>query len=214
MAEGDRHFRGLIARFHEVAQRVSVPVIAKEVGQGMTGPVARRFVQLGAQGIDIGGMGGTNFIAVEAWRRGMVVDREWLRWGVPTAASLGEVIAEVEPWVTVVASGGIRSGHDVAKALAMGAHAVGVAGPLMRLAVAEEGGEALDQWLATLHATLKMIMVLSGVRTVAELKQRPLVMTGRTREWLQQRGYRAFLETLGQRDRFPAPMVDAISEKS
>ncbi|MCY0877370.1 MAG: type 2 isopentenyl-diphosphate Delta-isomerase [Firmicutes bacterium] len=214
MAEGDRRFRGLLQRFREVARDVTVPVIAKEVGQGMTGPVARRFVDWGARGIDIGGMGGTNFIAVEAWRRGLPLDQEWLRWGVPTAASLGEVLAEVAAEVTIVASGGIRSGHDVAKALAMGAHAVGIAGPLMRLAVAEDSDDALDRWLEDLHATLKMVMVLMGARTVEELRRRPLIMTGRTREWLELRGYLPFVEALSRRDRARASVAGALSEKS
>ncbi|PSR21525.1 MAG: type 2 isopentenyl-diphosphate Delta-isomerase [Sulfobacillus acidophilus] len=199
MAEGDRNFRGMLARFAEVCEAVSVPVIAKEVGQGMSGRAARRFVAHGARGIDIGGMGGTNFIAVEAWRRGVTVDQQWLRWGVPTAASLTEVVAEVKPAVAVIASGGIRSGHDVAKALSIGAHAVGIAGPLMRLAVAENGQEAMTKWLEELHLTLKMIMVLSAVRTVPELRRRPVLVMGRTREWLQIRGYLPFIEALGRR---------------
>ncbi len=199
MAEGDRQFRGMLARLAEVCQAVAVPVIAKEVGQGMTGRMARRFVEHGARGIDIGGMGGTNFIAVEAWRRGVTVDQEWLRWGVPTAASLSEVAAEIGAQSAIIASGGIRSGHDVAKALSLGAHAVGIAGPLMRLAVADDSDEILDLWLEDIHLTLKMIMVLNGVGTISELRHRPVLIMGRTREWLQLRGYASFVEAVGQR---------------
>ena len=199
MAEGDRDFFGMLDRLREVASSVSVPVIAKEVGQGMTGVAARRFVAAGAQAIDIGGMGGTNFIAVEAWRRGRTLDREWKRWGVPTAASLGEVAADLGLEFPIIASGGLRTGHDVAKAIAMGASAVGIAGPLMRLVIGDSPDAELDTWIQNIHWTIRMILVLMGARKVAELKQRPLIITGRTAQWLDVRGYAEYLRAVARR---------------
>ena len=196
MLEGDRHFRGMLAKLEEVASGVSVPVIAKEVGQGMTGAAARRFADHGVAGIDVGGVGGTNFVSIEAWRQGMEIDDEWKRWGIPTAASIGEVVGSVGSFVDVIASGGIRSGHDVAKALAMGATAVGVAGSLLRLATQDAPDRRLDEWLADMHGTLKMIMVLTGSRTVAEMSARPVLIMGRTREWLDARGYEEYRRSL------------------
>lgn len=200
MAEGDRHFKGMLNKLCEVTAGVSVPIIAKEIGQGMTGPAAERFVSCGVHSVDIGGVGGTNFIAVEAWRQGVKLDPEWQRWGVPTASSLGEVIDTVAPSVAVIASGGIRSGHDIGKAIAMGASAVGVAGSLMRIATGEDPDRKLDEWLESIHWTLRMIMVLMGARSLGELQERPVLVLGRTREWLGARGHEQFCASLATRE--------------
>lgn len=199
MAEGDRHFTGMLEKLKEVSSGLSVPTIAKEVGQGMTGPAAQNFVDCGVRGVDIGGVGGTNFIAIEAWRRGLEVDREWQSWGIPTASSLGEVYDTVGSQVHVIASGGIRSGHDVAKALAMGATAVGVAGSLMRLVTQDNPDERLDEWLASVKWTLTMIMVLTGARTVSELRECPVLISGRTQNWLYSRGHDDYCRQLATR---------------
>ncbi|MCL6547732.1 MAG: type 2 isopentenyl-diphosphate Delta-isomerase, partial [Alicyclobacillus sp.] len=120
MEEGDRDFRGALARLQEVAQGVGVPVIAKEVGQGVCAEAAVRFADAGVRAVDVGGRGGTNFVAVEAWRRGLALADSWQQWGISTAAALCEVVDAVGTRVDVIASGGIRSGHDVVKAMALG----------------------------------------------------------------------------------------------
>ncbi len=199
MSEGDREFSGFLEQFQAVAQSISVPTIAKEVGQGMTAGTAQHFVDLGAGGIDIGGMGGTNFIAIEAWRRGELLEDEWQKWGIPTVASLGEVVATMPAHIPIIASGGIRGAHDMAKALALGATVVGVAGPVMRLATRDHAEEALDGWLYQTHWTLKMLMVLLGVRTVSELRTRPVVLKGASQNWLELRGYGSFVQRLARR---------------
>ena len=199
MTEGDRKFRHLLERLREVREAVNVPIIAKEVGQGMTGSAARRFWEMRAQAIDIGGMGGTNFIAVVAWRRGESVDQEWLGWGVPTAASLGEVAAELSGRAAIIASGGVRSGHDVAKALAMGAQAVGVAGPLMRILAEPDGDEGLNQWIEGIHWTVRTIQVLMGAPRLSDLVKRPVLVTGWLGEWLELCGYGSYREPLTRR---------------
>ncbi len=200
MPEGDRRFSGLLARLHDVCQAVDVPVIAKEVGQGMGGDAARDFLAHGARAIDVGGLGGTNFIAVEAWRRGVTLDEEWAAWGIPTAASVVEVTAAVDGRVPVVASGGIRTGHDLAKCIALGAQTVGVAGPLLRLAMSDDEA-ALDRWFEHMAWTLRAIMVLMGARTLSDLRGSPAVVGGVTRQWLVARGYRARLEAMAARPR-------------
>lgn len=198
MPEGDRRFYGMLTQLRDVAQGVSVPVVAKEIGQGMTGRAARRFLDYGARAIDVGGRGGTNFMVVEAWRSGRALTDEWATWGLPTAVSLAEVLAAVPESVPVVASGGLRSGHDVAKSLAMGAQLCGIAGPLLRIA-ADGDEDRLDRWVTDVHDTLKTLMVLMGVRTIFELRQRPVVITGALGEWLQVRGANAFRERLARR---------------
>lgn len=199
MAEGDRDFQGMLAKLQEVCQRSTVPVVAKEVGQGMTGRSAKRFVDHGAKGIDIGGMGGTNFIAIESWRRGQTLDDEWRRWGVPTAASLAEVSHDIPSNIPIIASGGIRTAHDIAKSLIMGAQAVGVAGPLMRLASQADSDEPLDEWMSQIQWSLTTIMVLLGCTTIAQLKSRPALIMGQTAQWLSTRGYQSYVEQLARR---------------
>jgi isopentenyl-diphosphate delta-isomerase len=193
MAEGDRRFRGALAAFAEVCAGGGVPVIAKEVGQGVAAPEAERLVAAGARAVDVGGRGGTNFLAVEAWRRGRELPAGWELWGLPTAAALCEVADAVGARADVVASGGVRSGHDVAKAMALGAAAVGIAGPLLRLLSGPDGDAALDEFLGELHWTLRAILVLTGSRGWAALRRRPLAIGGGLREWLLARGLEALL---------------------
>ncbi len=200
MPEGDRSFRGLLDQLTETCARATVPVVAKEVGQGMLADAARRFLRCGVRGIDVGGRGGTNFIQVEALRAHQAIDPEWERWGVSTACSLAEVLSVASPEVAIVASGGIRTGHDVAKCLAMGATAVGVAGPLLRLAVLPDAEERLDVWATALHATLRTLMVLVGASDLQSLRQRPLLVVGQVREWLELRGLGRCTTQMARRD--------------
>jgi isopentenyl-diphosphate delta-isomerase len=199
MREGDRQFVGALDQLAAVIQSVAVPVMAKEVGQGMAREEIGRFVSAGVHAIDVGGLGGTNFMAVEAWRQGRRLDHEWLSWGIPTAASLCEALTAVPDGIAVVASGGMRSGHDIAKALALGAQAVGIAGPALKLISQPDGEGQLDQFLADLEWTLKAILVLSGCRNWDQLRRRPLLVTGRLREWLQLRGLGSWLHRLARR---------------
>lgn len=199
MTEGDRRFRGAMEQFHRIAGEVGVPVIAKEVGQGISGPEALRFWQAGARAVDVGGRGGTNFMAVEAWRRGHPLPPEWQTWGIPTAAAVAEAMAAVGSRLDIVASGGIRNGHDLAKAMAMGARAVGIAGPILRILAGPGGEEALDAFLTELQETARTILLLTGSRTWKELAHRPLVVVGRLREWMQARGLDDTLHAMGTR---------------
>ncbi|MDI3299554.1 MAG: type 2 isopentenyl-diphosphate Delta-isomerase [Bacillota bacterium] len=193
MAEGERRFRGALEAFHEVCAGAGVPVIAKEVGQGIAAPEAERLVALGAAGVDVGGRGGTNFLAVESWRRGMKLPAGWESWGIPTAAALCEVVDAVGDRADVVASGGIRSGLEVAKAMALGAAAVGVAAPFVRLLATPDGDAAVDAYIEEIHWSLRAALVLTGSRNWAELRRRPVVITGALREWLSARGRETFL---------------------
>ncbi|WP_273365168.1 type 2 isopentenyl-diphosphate Delta-isomerase [Alicyclobacillus herbarius] len=204
MAEGDRDFRGAEDALGDVVAALDIPVIAKEVGQGISAEEALRFAQLGVQGIDVGGLGGTNFMAVEAHRRGWQLAASWQQWGLPTAASLCEVVATVGERVDVVASGGVRTAHDVAKSLALGAVAVGIAGEfLRRVADPDEDAalNAVEQYVAELHWSLKTLLVLTGCRNWRELRSRPAVLTGRLRDWLSARGFADFTLHLARRGR-------------
>lgn len=199
MREGDRDFRGALATLDDVVRTVGIPVIAKEVGQGIASEQAASFARVGVRGIDVGGRGGTNFIAVEAWRRGMELAETWQSWGLSTAAALSEVVSEVGNDIDVIASGGIRSAVEIVKAMALGASAVGIAGPILRLVHEPDGEEAVSRYIAELHWGLQTLLVLTGCRCWAELRAHPVVVTGQLRAWLEARGKQAFLDSLRQR---------------
>ncbi|MDW7651678.1 MAG: type 2 isopentenyl-diphosphate Delta-isomerase [Bacillota bacterium] len=186
MCEGDTNFRDYRKRIEKVIRAVDVPVIIKEVGFGVAKEQAAIFRDMGAAAIDVGGKGGTNFMLIERRRAHLKTNRDLLDWGIPTAITLMEAKAGA-PGTDIVASGGMNSGLLVAKALAMGANAIGIAG-LAAKVLLSEGREALVLRLREMLSELKIIMVMTGANNMCELRHTPLVITGSTREWLEQRG--------------------------
>lgn len=189
--EGDRRAEGCAAALRQVVAEVGVPVIAKETGAGLARATARRLQRLGVAALDVGGVGGTSFAAVEGMRaesqgeaRGRQMGQLLRDWGIPTAVS---VVAAGGAGLPVIATGGIRSGLDAAKALALGATLVGVARPLLQAAL--EGDAAVDRWIEQLLQELRTVLFLTGSATVEQLRQRPRVVVGETRAWLDQLGY-------------------------
>jgi isopentenyl-diphosphate Delta-isomerase len=184
--EGDRRARGGAAAIADVVAGLDVPVIAKETGGGIAPSTARRLMDLGVAALDVGGSGGTSFAEIERLRaerqrdvHGAALGMALADWGVPTAAS---VAGAAPTGLPVIATGGIRSGLDAAKALALGATAVGVARPL--LVAAMEGDEAVEAWIERFVRELRAVLMLTGCDRVAALTRRRLVVTGRTRAWL------------------------------
>ncbi|HEX3016101.1 MAG TPA: type 2 isopentenyl-diphosphate Delta-isomerase [Desulfobacteria bacterium] len=184
MPEGDRNFRGMAENIRQLVKLSPVPVIVKEVGFGLSKEVAVRLCDLGVQWVDIGGAGGTNFVAIEHLRGGKSTVPE--DWGIPTAVSLLEVLAGC-PQLSVIASGGIRSAPDAVKALVIGADLVGIAGLWLRTLLSESYGE-LEERLTKLKQEIRTIMLLLGTKRIAELRYQPLVISGKTREWVNERG--------------------------
>jgi isopentenyl-diphosphate delta-isomerase len=185
--EGETKFDGVLNRLREVSSKLSVPVIAKETGAGLTSEVVKLLNRSGAKGIDVGGAGGTSWAAVESYResgkRRQLGITFW-DWGIPTAVSLIESTSSTD--LSVIASGGVRTGLDVAKAISLGADAVGLALPLLKPSV--EGN--LDYVISMLLEEFRTSMFLVGARKVEDLKQSPVVVTGKTAEWLALRGFR------------------------
>lgn len=184
MPEGDRCFRGIVEKVARIVETISVPVIAKEVGFGFSRESVQQLYQAGVRIFDTGGQGGTNFIAIEDKRGGMF-GGELDSWGIPTAVSLAEIVACKLP-VSIIASGGIRSAADAAKAFALGADMVGIAGPLLRILVSD-GIEKLDRWINDFLYRLQAVFLMSGARDIAAIRQKPVVILGPTAEWLRAR---------------------------
>lgn len=189
--EGDRRSRGCAAAIRDLAGGLGVPVIAKETGAGMSRDTAVRLRDLGAAALDVGGAGGTSFAVIERMRaqrqgdgRGAGLGESLAGWGVPTAVSVAGAAGAGLP---VIATGGVRGGLDAAKALALGATAVGVARPL--LVAAAEGAAAVDAWIEQFREELRAVLMLTGCTRPADLRLRPRVVHGETRHWLEDLGY-------------------------
>lgn len=185
MPEGDRDFRGMTERIARIVEAVSVPVIIKEVGFGITRESAEQLLKAGVRIIDVGGSGGTNFAAIENARRDIPLD--WLNdWGCKTSMALLESVS-VFTGGDVIATGGIRSGLDIVKALAVGASAVGMAGVFLRT-LRQEGTEALIRQIRGCHEEIRLLMTALGTPDIDSLRRAPAVIGGETAEWCRVRG--------------------------
>jgi isopentenyl-diphosphate Delta-isomerase len=182
-SEGDRNFRGVEATYQRLAAELPCPVFAKETGCGISAGVARRLAAVGVRDIDISGAGGTSWVAVEA-QRAQPGDRElgqrFWDWGIPTAASL--LLVQPCRFRTVIATGGIGNGLDAARALVLGAHAVGIARPVLQ--ALDRGGraEAL-RFVRGVERELRTALLLIGARNVAAAQQSPRVLSGELLHW-------------------------------
>ena len=182
MAEGDRTFVGYLNNIYRIAAGVDVPVIVKEVGCGIAREQAQLLAQTSIQAIDVGGAGGTNFLAIEAARKGRVLNPEMLSWGIPTVISTLEVASAIPDSMDLIVSGGVRSALDVVKALTLGGRAVGIAGPIVR-SLQETGMETTVTWFQQFMDDFKRYMILAGAANTEALHQSPIVIAGFSREW-------------------------------
>jgi len=188
--EGQTAFKGVLAKICEVAGELDKPVIVKETGAGIAAEDANKLEKAGVKAIDVGGAGGTSFAAVEYYRSESCSVQRFLGdvfwdWGIPTAASLAETTQTVK--IPVIASGGIRSGLDVAKALALNACLASVCQPALKAAV--KGAKATERMLSLLIEELRNVMFLVGAEKVQDLAKTPLVVSGKTAEWLKTRSF-------------------------
>lgn len=170
--EGQCNFADLVPRIAEVVEGLSVPVIVKEIGCGLSAKTAQRLLDAGVRILDSAGLGGTSWARIEAARAGdLPLGELFADWGVPTPDSIAE-LAALEG-VTVIGSGGIRNGVDVAKAIAMGAHVVGLAQPFLGPAV--ESAEAVYEKIQQTLRELRIAMFCVGARNLDELRRIQLV---------------------------------------
>jgi isopentenyl-diphosphate delta-isomerase len=173
--EGNTRFAGLLAKIEAICQALEVPVIAKEVGWGFSETDARRLAEAGVQAIDVAGAGGTSWSQVEMHRAEDDSQKRlaaaFIDWGIPTAQAILNV-RRAAPAVTVFASGGLRSGVDIAKCLALGARLGGMAGPYLKAAV--ESVEVTIQTIREVEHELKVCAFAAGAGTLAALNETTL----------------------------------------
>jgi len=180
--EGDRDFRGGLSALQRLCRELSLPVIAKETGCGVSRIVGLELRECGVRYVDVSGAGGTSWVRVESLRgdeRSRALGELLSTWGIPTAASLAMVN---DLGLELIASGGIRTGLDVAKAIALGARLCGAALPIYR-AYRAGGIAAATRFIDELVEGLKAAMLLTGARTIAELASQPVVRGDRLRAW-------------------------------
>jgi isopentenyl-diphosphate delta-isomerase len=187
MPEGDRNFTGWLHQIERIIRTVQVPVIVKEVGFGMCAETMHQLSEIGVKYVDVSGRGGTDFVWIENQRRGNK-DYSYLKgWGQSTVQSLLEAQQFLEnDKFAVMASGGIRNPLDIVKCLSLGAKAVGIAGPILRM-LQSDGSERVIAEINEWNIHLKSILTMLGVRTIHELRTCTLVITKEVREWCELR---------------------------
>ncbi|MGH2927375.1 MAG: type 2 isopentenyl-diphosphate Delta-isomerase [Solirubrobacteraceae bacterium] len=172
--EGDTRFRGLLTRIAALCRRLERPVIAKEVGWGLAPDVVHALFEAGVAGVDVAGAGGTSWSEVERHRLGdpwrQRVAATFAGWGIPTAEALVGA-RRAAPQGLVFASGGVRDGLDVGKAIALGADLVGLAGPFLRAAA--DGPEKASELGRELATALRVTMFCVGAGSIADLRGTP-----------------------------------------
>ncbi|MFX1515957.1 MAG: type 2 isopentenyl-diphosphate Delta-isomerase [Promethearchaeota archaeon] len=187
--EGDTKLKGLHEKAKELIQAHSIPSIAKEVGAGFSLHDIIQLKKIGFQAIDVQGAGGTSWAGVEAIRTSLPKFKNtgevYWDWGVPTA--LSTILAKRNFEGIIIGSGGVRSGLDIAKLIALGADAAGIAIPFL-FTVQQHSAEAVVQKIEEISYQLRLACFLTGSRHVQDLKKAPLMITGKTAELMKIHG--------------------------
>lgn len=176
---GDRDWRGLLTRIEELVKQLPVPVIVKEVGFGISGQLAAKLHEIGVKIIDVAGAGGTSWAAVEAERapneRLRTIAETFREWGIPTARALVDVRAAC-PDAMVIASGGIKTGLDAAKAIRLGANLAAQAAGVLPAAL--ESADAVVAHFEDRIEELRIACFCTGSATLDDLRRAPLLDKG------------------------------------
>jgi isopentenyl-diphosphate delta-isomerase len=183
---GDRDFSGGLATLARLVAELSVPIVVKETGCGLSASVLARVHGVGVRHVDVSGAGGTSWVAVETHRAegaAKALGRAFWDWGIPTAVSVA--FASAQGLDTILATGGVATGLDVARAIVLGAHAAGLARPVLQ-ALMNGGEQGAHGMLDGVEAELRAAMLLVGARDLAALRRVPRVITGELGEWLAQ----------------------------
>lgn len=174
--DGNTNFSTLLPKIEEVCHHLSAPLVIKEVGWGISKRVAEMLHEAGVAAIDVAGRGGTSWSAVEKYRaldeKMVNIAQSFADWGIPTAESI-QMVRQGAPGMTIIASGGIRTGVDVAKAIALGAHAAGIATPFLEAANIDP--QAVVDKLEEISEQLRIAMFCIGAANLEVLRDTPLL---------------------------------------
>ncbi|HEX2672799.1 MAG TPA: type 2 isopentenyl-diphosphate Delta-isomerase [Polyangiaceae bacterium] len=184
--EGDRDFRGGLATLERLRAELEVPVIAKETGCGLSQRVAAKLRRVGIEHVDVSGAGGTSWVAVETQRaqaEKKALGQAFWEWGIPTAVSVAWV--HRHDFQTVFATGGLHTGLDIARAIALGASAGGIARAALQ-ALEKDGPSGARRFFDGVEAELRATLLLTGSADLAALRQAPRVLVGELKDWLSQ----------------------------
>ncbi len=187
--EGTPRFRGVLKGIEMLVRELPVPVVVKEIGAGISAAVARRLLEAGVQIIDVAGAGGTSWAGVEMLRRKtgnrrrkqgarlQPASHEFWDWGIPTTDALRQVVNLKQQFtdLTVISSGGLRNGIDIAKSIAFGADLAGVARPLLQN-LRKHGVTGLRKLIDVWEHELRGVQFLTGARTIADLQNQQLIL--------------------------------------
>jgi isopentenyl-diphosphate delta-isomerase len=186
-AEGHRKFQGLTGRIARLNDRLEGKVLVKETGAGLSPEVLKRLASIGVKYIDVSGSGGTSWTKVESYRAQSKLLRKagktFADWGIPTAYSILNARRIFDEDTCIIGSGGIVSGLDSAKSIALGANIAGFARAVL-LAFVDNGVQGASDFVETNIYELKSAMLLTGSKNVAELQKAERLYTGKLNEWL------------------------------
>lgn len=170
-SEGDSNFKGLLAKIEQICAQLPVPVIAKEVGNGISAVMAKKLIEAGVAAIDVAGAGGTSWAKVESQRakdnRQRHLGQVFADWGLPTAECI-TAIRSLNSTIPLIASGGLKNGLDIAKSIALGADLGGLARPFLVAAIESEA--AVDELVKFLIAELEIVLFCTGNPNLSALK--------------------------------------------
>jgi isopentenyl-diphosphate Delta-isomerase len=170
--QGDTNFKGLLDRIALVCDRLPVPVIIKEVGNGISASMAQQLIAAGISAIDVAGAGGTSWAKVESERAKTALQRRlgetFADWGIPTTECITS-IRQIAPTLPLIASGGVRNGLDIAKAIALGADIAGLALPFLQ--AADVSSSAVNELAQILMAEIQTVLFCTGNSSLAALQQ-------------------------------------------
>ncbi|MBK5251513.1 MAG: type 2 isopentenyl-diphosphate Delta-isomerase [Peptostreptococcaceae bacterium] len=184
MSEGDRNFKGTLENIKNIEKSISVPVIIKEVGFGLSGKAANQLFEIGIRYIDIGGKGGTNFIEIEDMRNNDTDFSDLYDWGLPTPMSLIQCV-KASPEMNIISSGGIFKAEDAVKSLCLGGKMAAISGVLLRELLLN-GYVASEKFLDGFLHKIQIIMLLTGCKTISELKNVNAYIKGDLRDLIHQ----------------------------
>jgi isopentenyl-diphosphate delta-isomerase len=197
--EGDKKFAGALEKIRELKKQISIPIIIKETGCGISKETAKKIIENGVRIIDVAGVGGTSWVAVEYYRakEHQELTKEKLGklfwdWGIPTAASILEVKKYSIDYTDakIIASGGIRTGIDIAKSLRLGADYAAMARPLLLETLKNEN--SLFSFVEQKLTELRITMLLTGSRDIYDLEEAPVVISGKLKNWIEERMLKLF----------------------